>query len=357
VKAFGERASASQRALRACACLAASLAAFGAPLARAQSPRTPQSTAEAAPHTLPAPVARLAIEPREAQVGEPLRGRIELLLPRGLEWQAPALEAWLGQLGALYGPPRANALPQRAEPGAAELVLHTLDFEFTALEPGAHALPALELRWSPAADASGLSAGSLELSAGELRVTSALAPEEDAPRALRSASIEAQALPWWRTKIAASALSAAAAALVGLLVVGTGHWWVRRKARRATPAPPSALEQLAALESANASARWSTEHALAASHELARILRLGIDAQRGVAHPGASDEEWLALQPAAQRERLTPLCARLAAARFGGEVPSEWAWRECCAQVRALLAQDSGHTAEFAAASAGEERA
>jgi len=310
--------------LLACACAAfVAVAAAPAQSPVAEIPAAVESVASSA---------RLVIEPRAAQVGEPVRGRIEIALPRACELAPPALEAWLGERAALLGAPSVSALPQ---PGASDLVLHAIDFEFTALEAGVLALPALELRWTLANAALEGSASSLELPAGELRIASALAPEETAPRALRSERIEAQQLPWWRTKVAASAISAAVATIVGVLVVGGGHAWVRRKQRLAQPAPPSALERLAALESANA--RWTAEHALATTQELARILRAGIDARRERAHPGASDEEWLALQPAAERERLAAHVARLASARFGGEAPSEWALRELFAETRALL--------------------
>ncbi|MEQ1895271.1 MAG: DUF4381 family protein, partial [Planctomycetota bacterium] len=168
-----------------------------------------------------------------------------------------------------------------------------------------------------------------------VRVASALAEGEDAPRPLTGfegelgPAPEAGGFPW---AIAAGALVVLAALLT--------FFWLRRRRARGAPAPEATLEERLAALQARAGAGEGREGCYA----LTRLLREHTDRFRKKDRAALTDEEWLAEVAASLEvpkgavEELGGVFERAARVKYAGEEPSPWALEETFARARRALA-------------------
>lgn len=275
---------------------------------------------------------RWILDPRERAVGEVLELALEVPLAAGarLEVDSSALEAdpsW-----ALFDAVRRERVSSMGSGSGGDPSLGTpsiavLRWSLASLEPGERQLPTPALS---VVDASGARA-SLAVPSAAARFTGVLAEGEDEPRApLGFRPVEAQATstlsPW---------LMGAAGLVLGALAA---LWFVRRRRRSAPPAPPTVLEQLAALEARPVEAR---EQAREVYYALTALVREHVDERLGEPRPAATDAEWIRglvqRAPAAACEELAALLREAEPVKYAAHHPTHWAVRESFQRARRAL--------------------
>lgn len=241
------------------------------------------------------------------------------------------------------------------------LVRSRITLRVLALEGGELSSPPLEIEWT--ADGS---PQRLLVTPARVRVATALAEGEDAPRPLRgfrdAPAVDPSASPG--RHVAAGAVVAALLALAALLVVRT------RARRKVVAQPQSALEGLAALvalaqqpdadrralvfaltklvraevDAQDAGARGAETSASATNPTAARdVGSIGVDSHGSEARAAAAlpDEAWCALRTASPDQpgarALAALFAHVERIKYGGEVPSPLLWQDLVAQARDVL--------------------
>ncbi len=270
---------------------------------------------------------RWILDPRERAVGEVLELALEVPLAAGarLEVDSSALEAdpsW-----ALLESVRRERVSSVGSGSGGDPSIAVVRWSLASLEPGERQLPTPALS---VVDASGARA-SLAVPSAAARFTGVLAEGEDEPRApLGFRPVEAQATstlsPW---------LMGAAGLVLGALAA---LWFVRRRRRSAPPAPPTVLEQLAALEARPVEAR---EQAREVYYALTALVREHVDERLGEPRPAATDAEWLRglaqRAPAAACEELAALLREAEPVKYAAHHPTHWAVRESFQRARRAL--------------------
>lgn len=270
---------------------------------------------------------RWILDPREREVGEVFEAALEAPLAAGesLEVDGAALEAdpsW-----ALLDGVRRERSSTDSDAAKGVVARVVVRWSLASLEPGERVLPTPALA---VVDAKGART-TLSPEAASARFTSVLAEGEDEPRApLGFRPIETSAssgLPPWLI----ASVSMALGALVTL-------WLVRRRRQSAPAAPPSVLEQLAALEARPVEAR---DEAREVYYALTALVREHVDERLGESRRAATDEEWIRAlaerAPAAVCEELAALLREAGPVKYAAQHPTHWAVRESFERARRAL--------------------
>lgn len=249
--------------------------------------------------------ARLEFSPARAEVGQAVVARV-------IVEHAPNARVELAGFGDDDSWVRFAELPGARESLANGTTRSTFECELGSLEPGARSLDGLAVQ---------VDGRKLEVERASLEVVSLLGETEDAPRPLRDRGevqwqdAGANLWPW---------------ILLALALVG-GVALIVRRLRAAQP--PKAAAPRAASRLAEWSSRTlETPDAVREAHvELTRWLRVAVDRRDGVDRRALSDEEWLAVARAPDREdqaAIERLLAESGAVKYGPERPTHWATRE-----------------------------
>lgn len=184
----------------------------------------------------------------------------------------------------------------------------------------------------------------IELGGASLMVSSVLEEGEDEPRPMRAfppgfgeAPPQLGDSPW------ILALGILAVVFWGVVLALVARRFLSGR-RRSAPTPPTPLEAFGRLES---EAALEEERLRERHFELTRLVRRAADARAAEGSApsleGLSDEEWLerglpaAGLPGAAHEPIRFVLERASEVKYGGRVPTEWAFRETLEKARAAL--------------------
>lgn len=277
-------------------------------------------------------VARVDVEPRTAEIGQPLtliltathapRARLELpsaeeLLPED------ASASWI----LLETGPELTTPHPRSD----ELHLTVARWEIASLEPGERAFPFPDVRWTD-----GARAGFATFEAPTVTVAAALAEGEDAPRpalGFRDPVFEPAPL---------SDLPLYVLGGFGLLVAFVVWRIARRFGKRPADERQVVLRPRARLESLERASEPA--HVRERYFDIARLVREVVDEAGNVDRGALTDEEWLdAVRVTgrisdANQCQLRELLAECESVKYAQKEPTGWALEDTLKEARALAA-------------------
>lgn len=221
------------------------------------------------------------------------------------------------------------------DPSRTDRARTLVTFRALALEPGelAPKLVGIDL-------ARGEERETLVPAALAVHVAGALGEGEDAPRALhgfRPIPDAAEHGPRW------IAWAIVAGTIVAALIAFAITRLLRKRRKPAVVAPPTPLEQVAALSASLAGAPDDAQRSRAIVYELARLLRTSVDAFLGVERGALTDAEWSsALQsdervPLGVRTTSQRLLARAETIKYALAAPTRFAVDEFLLDARTAL--------------------
>ena len=281
-------------------------------------------------------VAQIGLEPREAEIGQPLTLVFTATHPPGFELDLPSEEAlvpddtWV----LLDSAPKLTT----KHPEIDDALLTIARWELSSLEPGERVLEVPAVRWSD-----GSRAGFAEFEPVAVTIGHALAEGEDAPRPGRG----------FRDPVFEDApLSNLPIYLIAgfVLFMGLILWRASRGSdRQKAPRGQVTLRPRAALEALEYESEPS---AIRASYfELSRLLRGVVDERDDAEHSGLTDEEWLTRVKEHGRlskedvEALAGILEKCEQVKYAQAEPTQWALDEALQSARDLAGRIEGQEA------------
>jgi hypothetical protein len=235
-------------------------------------------------------VAHLHAEPSDVEVGEPCRFVLEVEHPAGATVRLPEGDLVPDDSWVLLEPRRiSRPAPTRT----------IASWSCVSLEAGERQLPSLRI---DVGDASGVR--KVDVDAGMLKVRSALAQGEDAPRPMRGFRAPPESDRGRRGRLVLAGATALAILAAAILILK------RRRRKPAQAGTPSALDRLAELRRSAAEDEGASRRAV---YGLSRLLRGTVDEFLREDRAALVDADWSARIEADER---VPLGARRSIARI-----------------------------------------
>ncbi len=275
--------------------------------------------------------ATLTADPREVEVGEPVKLVLELEHPSDVTPQLSDDDVGLGRHWVVLESGPTVALPAPGDAAGTRRVTRK-EWTVVVLAP-CKVLPSLDVAFRAGSEEG--ASFSVLTPEGPLRVQSVLGAGAADHRPIKGFREElperaTSRVPWWAAVLGAT----------GALWLAAWIWRVRARAVERTPPAASPLERLAELEGSVS----DDLPALQALHySLTALLREATDRRLGRGLSAATDAEWLATTvdeerlPADVRSRLADVLTRSEEVKYARHKPTRWAVDETLGAARTVL--------------------